>query len=196
MYKLKFSSTIHINRIKSVLRTSLYTLKGMAGYSCMHDCGPRGSCRCGICVKGGNSNNCELPSCNECDGTVFLKVILYVLFLLLMLALTVYAALQVLIVSAKFDAETFFSIMGFTCCLFNPRLYSCKRLASRHRLLRVFNIPPMFLFVLSLFSLVVTIISHQRIFQESFVSVYNIMEEEFYPSDHLMYSVHLRMKSS
>ncbi|XP_041348088.1 uncharacterized protein LOC121367786 [Gigantopelta aegis] len=194
MYKLKYSSAIHFNRIKSVIRNSYYTFKGMLGYSCLHDCGPRGSCRCGICVKGGNSNNCELPSCTECDRIVFVKIVLYIFTNLLILALTVFAALQVLIVSAKFNPETFFSILGFTCCLFNPKLYSCKRLASRHRLFRLFNIPPMFLFIICMISLVVMIMLHKRIFPASFASINGIMEEEFYPSDHLMYSVHLRMK--
>ena len=35
-------------------------------YTCHIDCGPHGSCRCGVCVGGGNALNCDLYNCREC----------------------------------------------------------------------------------------------------------------------------------
>ena len=45
-------------------------------YTCHQDCGPHGSCRCGVCVKGGDQNNCELPFCYECDAEHFNNFVL------------------------------------------------------------------------------------------------------------------------
>ena len=50
-------------------------------YTCHQDCGPHGSCRCGVCVKGGDTNNCELPFCFECDAEHFNNfILLFVLY--------------------------------------------------------------------------------------------------------------------
>lgn len=59
----------------------------------MHqDCGPHGSCRCGVCVKGGDQNNCELPFCQECDaehynsfvliGVLYTTSVVFILYIL------------------------------------------------------------------------------------------------------------------
>lgn len=62
-------------------------------YTCHQDCGPRGSCRCGVCVKGGDQNNCELPFCYECDaehyhsfifiGLLYATTALFLLYILM-----------------------------------------------------------------------------------------------------------------
>lgn len=37
-------------------------------YTCHIDCGPHGSCRCGVCVGGGDAFNCDLDECTECTS--------------------------------------------------------------------------------------------------------------------------------
>ncbi|GFO01929.1 endonuclease/exonuclease/phosphatase family protein [Plakobranchus ocellatus] len=68
-YRDEFIFSILLSRAKRVLRSGYDSFIGKTGYSCLHDCGPHGSCRCGVCVKGGNQLNCDLPDCFECNST-------------------------------------------------------------------------------------------------------------------------------
>ncbi|GFS18550.1 endonuclease exonuclease phosphatase [Elysia marginata] len=45
-------SAIIMKRTMSMLRSAFDSFIRRNGYSCLHDCGPHGSCRCGICVRG------------------------------------------------------------------------------------------------------------------------------------------------
>ncbi|XP_046356611.2 uncharacterized protein LOC124135354 [Haliotis rufescens] len=198
-YKSKYQGSIKLKRVRSLIRNAFYTFQGYTGFSCDHDCGPRGVCRCGMCVKGDNSERCDLPNCNECNGYLFGIFISYSFVLALSILSFLYALLRVLVVSSKFSPETFFSIMGCTCCLFNPQLYSFQRLSSRHRSLRIFapivRLPPMVLLICALILIIFLLFIGDNFFQTGLETASLIMDEEFFPSDHLMYTARLEMKS-
>ncbi|KAK3797882.1 hypothetical protein RRG08_052481 [Elysia crispata] len=68
LYVNSFYTAIVIKRIETVFGSAFDSFTGKVGYSCLHDCGPHGSCRCGLCVKGGNKLNCNIPDCAECGS--------------------------------------------------------------------------------------------------------------------------------
>ncbi|EDO43890.1 predicted protein [Nematostella vectensis] len=57
------------HRLVTVLHHTNLSTSTSITYTCHQDCGPHGSCRCGVCVRGGNKNNCDLQFCYECDDT-------------------------------------------------------------------------------------------------------------------------------
>lgn len=69
IYQQKYSLQNKWQRLKTTFQMAKETAYGPRfKYTCHQDCGPHGSCRCGVCVKGGDQNNCELPFCKECDA--------------------------------------------------------------------------------------------------------------------------------
>ena len=99
IYQDKYSLQNKWQRLKTVFRMSRETALGPRfKYTCHQDCGPHGSCRCGVCVKGGDKNNCELPFCYECDaehyhsfifiGLLFVASAIFSLYLILKFLIT------------------------------------------------------------------------------------------------------------
>lgn len=68
-YQQTYSLQNTWQRLKTTFQMAKETANGPRfKYTCHQDCGPHGSCRCGVCVKGGDLNNCELPFCQECNA--------------------------------------------------------------------------------------------------------------------------------
>lgn len=129
IYREKFKYNIYWNRLKLVISSSYNSFRGIYGYSCIQDCGPRGSCRCGVCVNIGNDNNCLLIDCDECNSSKFAVVIIFVFIASILIVLTLLAILQLLLTTIRSTSRTF-------CCLCNPRLYYSSILHSKFRVLQ------------------------------------------------------------
>ena len=172
------------------------------GYSCQHDCGPHASCRCGMCVAGGNTHPCLIPECVECQPHHYKMVMLCMICLLVAAAQLIYAMLRVLLTLNKANR---FNVAGkYKVCLFNPALYTsatpvygrshhttrCKILFKLFPWLRL---PSMLLFIFSILCLFVVMEIVQTIFFYNLNMIYDIIPEEFYPSDHLFLTSQIRI---
>ncbi|KAH9489179.1 hypothetical protein Btru_057770 [Bulinus truncatus] len=115
--------SILLSRVKSMIQSSFDAFVGKSGYSCLHDCGPHGSCRCGICIRGGNQLNCNTPDCNECSSLTFLLLSSALILLSITLATLFYSIIKILVVSSRFNQQDFWDILGYRCCLFNKELF-------------------------------------------------------------------------
>lgn len=190
MYKKKYNKSIKYNRLFAVIQSAYRSFQGIHENPCWHDCGPHGSCRCGICVAGGNKNNCQLPACIECMGymwTIFISLSIFIIFL----SIHICAAMMQILLSSK--NQNVYHYLGCTCCLCNPRLYVASTFLSRRSKWTnfcarwpLFRIPPMILLFLCLIFVIATLVFGSEFFTESLEIVDKVMQEEFYPSDHLM----------
>lgn len=193
-YKNMYSSSIRFHRMKALIHHSYLSYKGVKGYPCTQDCGPNGSCRCGLCVKGDNSNNCDLPDCQECSHDIFQNILLYSFLFVIVCFHLFYALLTIFINGADFRKEAVFQILGCNCCLCHPDNFKMRHAPSRNRLYRccrrwpVFRLPPFYLLIICIFILSLAFYNFNKVFEKSFSTISLVMDEEYFPSDHLMLS--------
>ncbi|XP_064606868.1 uncharacterized protein LOC135471533 [Liolophura sinensis] len=194
-YEKRYHHSIVLDRFWTIVSQAGNSYAGLQGYPCLHDCGPHGSCRCGVCVGGGNTNTCLLPNCKECSSTLFRNLVIYGFMLAICLVHLLYAAVLVLNRSVRRHGRTIRQIFGCNCCLCNPSLYSGMsfprnvgwRSSKLQRLWPCLRMPPMVFFMIFLtFSLLMFYIGKHLVFSEMLNTTYSIMNEELYPSDHLM----------
>ncbi|XP_038061462.1 uncharacterized protein LOC119732137 [Patiria miniata] len=164
---------------------------------CLHDCGPHGSCRCGICVSGGDKNRCEIPNCPECSADVFRNyLIIKVLFIILVVQFLVSLVLFVLQCRArrKQALSSGSSSLIFSCCSFGNR-YSATPKVPRSRLCMVHLLrfiwpllymrPSYQLFICSVCCVLLFVLCF-HLFEDALRVIYAVLPEELNPSDHLM----------
>ncbi|XP_062587961.1 uncharacterized protein LOC134249646 [Saccostrea cucullata] len=193
-YKDKYSSSISFHRLKSLIHHSYLSYMGVTGYACLQDCGPHGSCRCGMCVKGDNSNNCDLPNCQECNQDTYKNIVLFAFVFIFVCFHIFFAVLIIFINGADFRREAVFQILGCNCCLCHPDNFKKHRSSTRVKLFRccmrwpLFRMPPFYLLLFSILSLAIALYSFNKVFVDSFRTISMVMDEEYYPSDHLMLS--------
>lgn len=201
-YRAKFNNSLMYSRTKTLLYNSYLSYKNTIGYSCEHDCGPNGSCRCGICVKGGNQNGCLLPECSECNSKTFQNALTYLFIFLFTIIHLFYGILSVLLTGSNYKRDAVFSILGCNCCLCNRKLFAPQNFNPRKyrflkwcRLWPLFKLPPYLLLFISMLILILLYLFVKNVvFVESFKTINSVMDEEFYPSDHLMLITELEIK--
>lgn len=198
-YRSQYKTSIILNRFRTVLNHAALSYYKTSGYSCLHDCGPHGSCRCGVCVAIGNEHTCQLPDCEECSGDIYRHYVILLCIAVFVLIHLFYSVLSILITGAKFRGESVYTILGFKCCLFNPDLYKRPILMTRRsKFLKIcnkwplFKLPPCHLLLISSIVVNVVFISAKFMFVNTLKSINKILDEEFYPSDHLMLTVKLK----
>lgn len=199
-YRDSYRPSIHWQRFTAILQSSFLSYQGVDGYPCYYDCGPRGSCICGVCRSGGNKDSCSLKACDVCTEELFKRVILNsVLFFIIVIHLF-YSVISILVIGAGFYSESVFSILGCNCCLCNPKLClaTVKLHTRRYRLLKmcqiwpIFRLPPYLQLFISSVALIF-FITYVRSWLDPVLEVtYAVMDEEFYPSDHLMLTVEIK----
>ena len=168
----------------------------ISGY---HDCGPYASCRCGICVSGGDQNKCYLPDCKECDSSVTFHINLFLFIFLVIVAQLFYSILRVMYTIAMVRPGTNPEFLCFgKCCLCNSELYTpalggIANPARQHKVLKILTkvwptlrLPPMALFILTILLLGFYIEIVYLYFDSMWKDAYSIIPEELYPSDHFM----------
>jgi hypothetical protein len=193
-YREMYGSSIRFHRIKTLIHHSYLSYMGVAGYSCLQDCGPKGSCRCGMCVKGDNSNNCDIPNCQECNHDTYKNFVLFSFIFGVVCLHLFFAILTMLINGADFRREAVFEILGCNCCLCHPDNFKKQRSSSRNRLFRfcmkwpLFRLPPFYIFIISVISLMFILYSFNGVFGHSLNTISMVMDEEYFPSDHMMLS--------
>ncbi|XP_077985526.1 uncharacterized protein LOC144440131 [Glandiceps talaboti] len=194
IYKRSFSSHISWNRFTTVWDAAYNSYYGASGKACYHDCGPHGSCRCGVCVAGGNKEACLLPDCSECNADVYFYFVAMSIVFFLCLVQFLYASLQILFILNQKNQRLMES-MGINCCLFYPGLYtsSGNPHRSKWKVWRIiarlwpFCRMPAFYQVTSCGVLMVTIIViGLYMFQDTLSTMSDILPEEYFPSDHRM----------
>lgn len=167
------------------------------GRSCLIDCGPHASCRCGLCVAGGDDHACDMPDCEECSASARLSILLCISILVMLLLLILYATLRLLRALNYSGYGEIGSWLGAHCCLCNPALYFGSQQPSRHRPGRLARLcccsrlPPM---PLLLSTLVIFFCAAQLTLMacsEVLNDIYSIIPEELYPSDHLLFTATL-----
>ncbi|KAH3893227.1 uncharacterized protein LOC127859717 isoform X1 [Dreissena polymorpha] len=193
-YRQRYEGAIHWSRFVTVVQSAWLSYHGISGYPCRHDCGPHGSCICGICVAVGNENNCRLPNCEQCNEQTFKRgLVIFVIFLFFFVHLF-HSILAILSVGSSSYGDVVYSILGFKCCLFNPKLCETQSKFSRKTnvLLRhcqkwlIFRLPPYWQLLLSIVLFICLYIYAKNVLVNVIDITYNILAEEFFPSDHLM----------
>ncbi|XP_063438028.1 uncharacterized protein LOC134719030 [Mytilus trossulus] len=199
IYKRQYKSSIVFSRFQTVLKQAALSYHSISGFSCFHDCGPHGSCRCGVCVADGNDKTCHLPNCIECNAIFYNNYFIMTCIAIFVLIHVFFAVLSILITAANFKGETISSLLGFKCCLCNPDLYTKPILLTRRsKFIKIchkwplFRIPPCYLLFISSVSFVFVLIVIKYHFSDMIKTVNNILDEEYFPSDHLMLSVTLK----
>jgi hypothetical protein len=87
-YRSGYSFWNYVSRFKTISHMSKGQWSGeKLNYSCHLDCGPHGSCRCGVCSGGGNALNCDLPFCTECSAAIY-NIILFLYYFLIVYTIT------------------------------------------------------------------------------------------------------------
>ena len=200
-FSSRFYTAIVMNRVKSVLKSAFDSFVGKIGYSCLHDCGPHGSCRCGICVRGGNKLNCHIPDCSECSSESFILFFTIIIPIVSTALLMTFYIVRALVISAKFNQEDLFNILGYRCCLFNIGLFRSRTIPRRFksylgRVSVLCRLPPIPMIVLTLTVLAFLSLVLYRNFYRNLEFVYSILPEELFPSDHLMIAAEIRIHMS
>ncbi|XP_033744975.1 uncharacterized protein LOC117330650 isoform X2 [Pecten maximus] len=204
-YKTQYHQRIVMYRFSTLLHSSYLSWYGVTGYPCYQDCGPRGYCRCGVCVRGDNSigKTCNLPDCDECSSRVFINTVIFVILNIFTVIHLFYAVICLLISGADFKGEAVFAILGCNCCLCNPDNFKFVNFNSRKfRIFRglqkwpPFRLPPYILFFMSMISVISLITVGWWNFEPSLDTIYSIMDEEYFPSDHLMVVAKLEITES
>lgn len=171
VYQQKYSFQNKWQRLKTTFRMARESALGSRfKYPCYQDCGPHGSCRCGICVKGGDQNNCELPSCSECDPEHYQSFIFIGLL---------YASTGV------------FLLYSFAKTIIMKCVHRTRR--THHRIL---FLCPNRLLILALIALLISLyyITIQSL-GDTLEAVNGRLTEEMFPSDHLMIAARLQFLS-
>ena len=181
-------------KVIDAARATYYGIKEHTG--CYHDCGPHGSCRCSVCVAGGNTNQCMPPKCPECNSDIYYHYLLAKVFLISFLVQLLLSIMNlVLLFKSKYQKQL--ERTGCTCCLCSRQLctHNCTFLSGNTRLrcsLRVwrrwifFGLPPVVHFIFSIICLSVLGALCKRWFEEPMKVVDAVLKEELNPSDHLM----------
>ena len=198
-YKQRYKALIHFDRFMSILNAAKLSYHGVSGYSCMQDCGPHGSCQCGICVGVGNNQNCDLPNCPICDVETYKTIRTYCIISVIIILHLFYSVVLVLTIGAGSYGNTIHSILGFQCCLFNPDLCkkSVRNFQRKNKFLRllhiwpIFRLPPYVQLLLSSVTLTLFLLYVRNKLDAIFILSYSTLVEEFFPSDHLMLTAHL-----
>ena len=193
-YENKYSAQVKWTRLWHVLEASeatYYETKENTG--CYHDCGPHGSCRCAICVAGGNKNKCMPPNCPECNSDVYFY---YVLFKALLIFFVVQLMISTIHIVLIFKSRYRYQLQrtGCNCCLCLPH-YNCTypkgnarfrcSLPTWRRCLCL-GMPPLVHFIFCLICLCVLSALSVIWFEEPMKIVNAVLKEELNPSDHLM----------
>jgi hypothetical protein len=110
------------------------------------------------------------------------------------------AAVKILVIASVMDQSDSFSLFGWACCLFNPKLVQQPTVSSRHCLGRILHklgvgkLPPAFLLLASWVGIVLCIAIGCVVFKPSLDTISDVMPEEYFPSDHLMLMVKLEIR--
>lgn len=198
-YKQRYTASIHWERFISIIKAAKLSYDGVSGYSCTQDCGPSGSCQCAVCVAVGNKKDCNLPDCDVCGAELYTRLVRYSIVSVIILFHVFYAIITVLTVGAGSYGNTMYSILGFNCCLLNPDLckknvFSFRRKYKWARLLQawpLFQLPPYIQLVFSILLLAGFYIYVRNKLGAVITLAYNTLEEEFFPSDHLMLTANI-----
>ncbi|KAL8605781.1 hypothetical protein ACOMHN_011143 [Nucella lapillus] len=133
-YKTRHAADIFTHRLHRVMKAAKESLGQHAGFSCLHDCGPHGSCRCGVCVRAGVSTPpCHLPDCLECSSTVFMQLSFFFFLAAVLFLLAGTATVKILVVASSIDQGGDSLVHGFSCCLCNPDIVRKPTVTARHR---------------------------------------------------------------
>ena len=190
------------NRGENVLWAAYNAFMGEKGRSCLYDCGTHASCRCGVCVSGGDRRTCDLPDCEECDSMTFKLLFVAAVVFLLLFAQLIYGALLVLLtMNERASSRRTSQAWCDNCCLCDPELYvsMSRKIKRRTRqsvlwtMWPLLRLPPMVLFVVSLGLIFIFMEFAILAFQDLFDDVYAIIPEEFYPSNHLLLTIELTL---
>ena len=200
-YRDYYQPNIRWARLESVLGAGQDAYFGLRGFSCRHNCGPHASCRCGVCVSGGDQNMCETSECPECSAKLYGFFLIFSALLTALVLQFLYALLRVLLTLNEQRQMALAHSLGLNCCLCNPKLYSSMSTTIRRsrynsicRYLPCCHMPPFFHVVFSMFCILLLCVLSQYIFEGSLNTVYAVIPEELYPSDHLMLIAKLQLK--
>ncbi|XP_033647637.1 uncharacterized protein LOC117307090 isoform X1 [Asterias rubens] len=199
-YANRYTKHIIWSRLATVLNSSkslFYNTPSSRG--CLHDCGPHGSCRCGVCVSGGNRNNCELPNCPECSSNAY-RNCLVVLLLLSVLFAQILVATVLLIKQLRVARRRPFSrclracfcqaLRGKPPVSFLPQVSYSRQSAVAvlmHILCPLCHLRPICqIFIYCVCTVLLMLFCYLYLFEDSLRTIYAILPEELNPSDHLM----------
>ncbi|XP_071510406.1 uncharacterized protein [Diadema antillarum] len=196
-YAVNYKRQVILARRAAVIEAARRTYYGEVGGDCGYDCGPHGSCRCGVCIAGGNKNFCSLPNCRECSVGSYRRYLLaraIFAFFCLQLLLALVQIVLAMIRGSTLGHQG--SSMTRTCPLLplapswrhlrHLHFASCLRtVTSSCRNLALVNL------TVSLLGLLVLSMLSRTWFLEALHLIEDVLPEELNPSDHLLVSSEL-----
>ncbi|XP_011660953.2 uncharacterized protein LOC100889507 [Strongylocentrotus purpuratus] len=193
IYAKKYQRYITSARRKAIIEAGRRTYYRESGGDCLHDCGPSGSCQCGVCVRGGDGHSCSVPDCEACSADLYrLYCIVRIVFGAFTLQLFVGLIQTVLAVTQGGSVHRHKSLARFCQLPLSVTPPSWRHVRHLHlaswvrtvlsscRNLALVNLS---ISLLGMFSLVVL---SQSWFEEPLRLLESSLPEEFNPSDHLM----------
>lgn len=192
MYKERFLPNILWHRAWQAVHILHASSRGRTGRACVHDCGPHASCRCGLCVSGGDDNTCLLPNCGECHSRMFTYLQVFAVALVVSFFSFIAAALRVL---RSMNNRSHQNCMNLNICEWFCLCDANLFWPSRHRrtICGWGRIPPMIHLAVSLLLLGFVLEWMWFVFGDLINDIYAIIPEELYPSDHLVLSATLNI---
>ena len=187
IYQERYGYHITWNRLSNIISTARDSKHGLEGRSCAYDCGPHASCRCGVCVGGGDQNACAVPNCEECTSAFLLFLFCICISSLFLAGLLIYAMLRVM---HAMNRRGHLDMPRQLCCLLNPLLYTQPdRRGSKMWCLC--KLPPMIMviFCVLLICLFIQLILHG--FKDVLDDIGAVIPEEYFPSDHRLLVVEI-----
>ncbi|XP_013416911.1 uncharacterized protein LOC106178324 [Lingula anatina] len=197
-YRDRYYQAILRERFYRILEASQNARQGFKGYSCPHDCGPRASCRCGVCVRGGNQKTCLVPYCTECLPELYTHIQMTVILLIFCIGQLIFAMLQVMFTMNRIQQ---LRKSPFILCLFNPELYiSLSSFTKRAKQSVIFQycplcyLPPGPQVLYCILCLTLAASLGYWLLGDSLRLVYAVPDEALHASDHMMLTADLFAK--
>lgn len=197
-YQRYYHFSILMNRASAILTTSFQAFQGHRGFSCLQDCGPHGSCRCGVCVTGGDKNKCETPSCPECDTKTFVMFLFFTVPIITSFVILFLALIKILVISGRFSQRDIQEILGYRCCLFNRQLFQAQVFPRRLRInlynfCQLYHLPPFWVAIGDCIFIAIWYLLFRYILQDSIDLIFLFLPEELFPSDHRIVFAKLKL---
>ena len=151
-----------MSRLKTITSMAKQQWDGnKLNYTCHIDCGPHGSCRCGICSAGGDTLNCDLENCIECTAAHYNIIIILYYSLIIFTTCAVY--------------------IGFCLYAKHTQIRTLKRLIL---VPRWFGYSHFLVYMMVSFMVFYTLVKVGL--RDMIALALNRIAEEMFPSDHLM----------
>lgn len=198
IYRNKYHLHIIFQRVSNIYSTIFAVKQGHIGFSCLHDCGPHASCRCGNCVDNTDTGilPCKLPDCDECKKIHYHILRIGFVIVMVLTAQLVYSVLRILLAKNRRTRRQVQHFCGLNCCLCDEKLYMIRsRRGGLTKYLPWYYYSPCGMLIFSLLSFVICVVILYMLVKDMLSNIFGIIPEELNISDHLLIHAQLTYRN-